>query len=184
MNYLGYFEAVVTGTKDNHKVSLFWPDRVDLIIMRGCPGSFKSTVAKHIQSHLANSVICSTDDYHMVDGVYKFNRQMLGNYHNFNLKAATTALMDGRKVIVDNTNTTLFECLKYIAMAQRNGRTFCFVEPVGQGCNVAAVLAERNVHQVPLDAIKAMLDRWHSKEQIEFGLKCLTEWDKLNVYSS
>lgn len=179
MNYLGYFEAVVSGTKDDHKVSLFWPDKVDLIIMRGCPGSFKSTVAKHIQSHLDNSVICSTDDYHMVDGVYKFNRAKLGKFHAKNLENATNFLLNGQTVIIDNTNTTLFEALGYIKSAKTLNKTFCFVEPVGPGCTDATLLAQRNVHQVPLDAIKAMLDRWHSKEIIEFGVKCIKEWDKL-----
>ena len=52
--------------------------------MRGLPGSGKSTKAKKIAGEIG--VIYSTDDLFMVDGQYKYDAKMIGEYHDKNFK--------------------------------------------------------------------------------------------------
>lgn len=173
--YLGYFEAVVT----NKIVIPSGVDKAKLIIMRGCPGSFKSTVAKHIQKSRQDCYICSTDDYFMVDGVYKYNQNKIREYHQLNQNDCYNKLYSGKTVIVDNTNTTFREFLIYIKFACKFELDYCFLEPVGPGCKTLDTLTERNTHNVPRETIKKMLERFETKEQIEYGIKFVNEWNKI-----
>ena len=56
----------------------------ELVLMRGLPGSGKSTKAKKIAGE--RGVIYSTDDFFMVNGEYKYNPKMIVEYHENNFK--------------------------------------------------------------------------------------------------
>ena len=123
-------------------------------IMRGIPGSGKSTVAKLLASTSRSSAIHSTDDYHVVNGKYKFDRGMLWVYHQRNLDAFTESCRKGVKVVVcDNTNFKKEFYSKYVKAAKRHGYKV-FVVTVGdfnvRGC------WKRNRHKVPLRVVKGM----------------------------
>lgn len=94
----------------------------ELILMRGIPGSGKSTWAKaHSEKH--GHVVLSTDDYWYKDGsgVYKFDPRLLQEAHRWNQARVRNAMMAGRSVIVDNTNLDSFAVAPYFDLAIKYG---------------------------------------------------------------
>jgi len=66
-------------------------------IMRGVPGSGKSTVAKQLKGRGA---IYSTDNYFCKEGVYRFDPTLLVRYHRENLEAFSFAVKHGIPVVI------------------------------------------------------------------------------------
>ena len=130
-----------------------------MVIMRGVPGSGKSYAASRIARD-NNMIVCSTDDYFMVDGEYRFDPKKLGEYHNLNFKRVEALVQKGKKVVVDNTNTKLWEFEKYITLARNYGYEVIIIEPNTPWCRDAKECAVRNSHGVPEAVIHGMLDRW------------------------
>ena len=62
----------------------------ELVLMRGLPGSGKSTKAKKIAGQIG--VVFSTDDFFMVNGQYKYDPKMIGEYHQKNQKRTVQAM--------------------------------------------------------------------------------------------
>lgn len=77
-----------------------------LLIVRGLPGSGKSTMA----SQLENYIHLETDFWHINDdGVYEFNAANLGKYHMYCRDAARELLKRDLNVVISNTCITLNE---------------------------------------------------------------------------
>jgi len=122
--------------------------------MQGIPGSGKSTLARLLQAGFHNlnptSVgcqICSTDDYHYVDGVYKFQPEKLGYFHKLNQEAAIAALSEGKSVIVDNTNIKVKDVKPYVKAAVALNVPVVFIRVTSNF---------ENVHGVPADVVARM----------------------------
>lgn len=126
-------------------------------IMRGLPGSGKSTEAAEIASHRANAgpaVICSTDDFFVVDGVYTWDPTKLGLFHRKNFEKFQKALRDEvPTVIVDNTNIHRSHYKNYVATAKAAGYDVVCV--VAQQISPQEA-AKRNTHNVPLETLVRM----------------------------
>ncbi len=144
-----------------------------LILMHGCPGSGKSTLAKKIYDQAIKagltSVILSTDNLFMVDGVYKFDPSKLKLYHKLNQNVAEESIRAGIDVvIIDNTNTTASECRPYVTMAIMDSNDYCvhLMEPVTEWRYDLEELVKRNTHNVPRESIQKMLDRWQDSDTI------------------
>ena len=80
------------------------------IINRGVPGSGKSTFTK-VMKELSDKEgllisIHSTDDKHMVDGVYKWDMKKVGQYHKQNLNEFTKSLKDSVNIVEPKFNQT------------------------------------------------------------------------------
>lgn len=131
-------------------------------IMRGIPGSGKSTYTKQFP----NAVICSADHYFEKDGEYRFDKNKLGVAHHQCKMRFHAALIDGEEhVIVDNTNMTLREMEDYIMEAKFFGYPVEFVEVE---CPVEIAHA-RNAHGVPLEAVKRMAARFQPLYSVSTG---------------
>lgn len=79
----------------------------ELVLMRGLPGSGKSTKAKKIAGEIG--VVYSTDDFFMVDGKYLYDPKLIGENHEKNFQRTLKALKEGKPLIViDNTNIKLW----------------------------------------------------------------------------
>lgn len=174
-----------------------------VIIMRGIPGSGKSTMARWLASHSGQgefwltdcvlyygkpslalkvellskagesidinesdyphetqimAAIHSTDEYFMVDGVYKYNPSKIGLNHSKNYKAFRESVDAGIPiVIVDNTNTTEAEYAKYRNYGKDAG---CWITYVVLPHPPVAEAVARNEHGVPADVIKKMISRF------------------------
>jgi predicted kinase len=134
-----------------------------LIIMRGLPGSGKSSVVKLLTTgHPAEGVICSADHYFEKDGEYRFDPKLLGKAHAASLKLAQDAMGAGVPlVIVDNTNTQRWEFEKYVEAAKEYGYVIHELT-IGRPTHPSEVekCSARNTHGVPKDAIKRMAERF------------------------
>jgi adenylate kinase family enzyme len=145
------------------------------VIVRGLPGSGKSTLSRSIDDEAYGSVdrvesepafwslMCSTDDYFMHDGEYKFDGRQLTQAHDWNRSRFERAIRnDYDLIIVDNTNTQFWEMAAYIESALNNNYHISVVEPQTEWAFDVDRLFEKNTHGVPRKAIQAMKDRWDS----------------------
>lgn len=128
--------------------------------MRGLPGSGKNTwIANKIETdwQSVNVVVCSSDDYFVVDGVYCFDASLLGAAHKSCFQKFLLALSQPTDdkdsiVVVNNTNISLWEISPYLAVAQAMDYEFEVVEIT---CTVQCSIL-RNTHGVPSETIGAM----------------------------
>lgn len=136
-----------------------------VFIYCGIPGAGKSTIVANRHGAMAN--VCSSDLYFMefdraTDAlVYKFDASKLGEAHGQCLRFFITEVHNGEaEIIVDNTNTTIAEIAPYVAIAQAYSYD---VEVITVLCEPEKAHA-RNVHGVPLEAIKAMAERLERRD--------------------
>src|SRR5882762_3319014 len=93
-------------------------------ILRGLPGSFKSTYIKtNIAQPPKSLFICSADDFFRQGGVYTFDRNKLGEAHRACMKMFVHLVtvdwgFHDMDIVVDNTNTRIDEMLPYVRVAQ------------------------------------------------------------------
>lgn len=144
-----------------------------VIIMRGVPGSGKSTRAREIARDTVGEdgscVICSADDFHMVREeesgplVYRFNPAKIAEAHAACMRRFLESLLSGvNLVIVDNTNIHEWEYTNYLRAALLAKYEIEFAE-----CRVKTVeeirdCAARNIHGVPLSVIALMAVEYES----------------------
>jgi predicted kinase len=129
-----------------------------LVIMRGLSGSGKSTRAREIEEEIYGEIL-STDDHFMVNGEYKFNPAMLGEYHAKTLEMAKELLSKNCSVILDNTNTAKWHYAAYVEFAKSKGIPV-FQEILHDSGLIDESLAKRNLHGVPVEEIKRQRDSW------------------------
>jgi predicted kinase len=123
-----------------------------LWILRGAPGSGKSTWAKN---NFKKHEIFSTDDFFLTKtGEYRFNRQKIGLAHRWNLQRAKDAMtMEIQNVVIDNTNVRRKDFQKYIDKALESG--YRVEEKVFEVD--AETSYKRNSHKVPRDVCERMV---------------------------
>lgn len=120
-----------------------------LILIRGLPGSGKSTIAQSMTKR--DTIHLEADMYFMQDGEYQFDATKLSSAHGWCQMMTTQGLAAGKNVIVSNTFTTVKELKPYFDIAKQ----FRLVPTV--------ILAQNqfpNVHNVPEDALMRMRDRF------------------------
>lgn len=131
----------------------------EVVILRGISGSGKSSLKNVLNEMCIDAGITvsmhSTDDYQMIDNVYKFDKKKLGYFHSLNLEAFKKSLIDGINIVVcDNTNLKYRDYKKYIEA----GRDI--------DADVVAVIfhpddydkhVKRNAHNVSEDVILSMM---------------------------
>lgn len=140
-----------------------------LILVRGVPGSGKSTVAKmfasvntpKLEGHMSSldneHTICTADDFFMKDGEYKYNPKMIGAAHNWcQWKCKKAMMMEESKIFVANTTTTEKEMKPYYDLAEEFGY------------NVISLVVEnrhggKNEHGVPDEVLEKMEARFSIK---------------------
>lgn len=121
-----------------------------LTIIRGVPGSGKTTLAKKKDGIHVEADMFFTDSH----GVYTFNPKEIGQAHDWCQKQAATALEKGLDVVVSNTFTQEWEILPYYKMAQTLKVEFEVIKCVGEWDNI------HNVPQASLDKMKARWQDW------------------------
>jgi NEDD4-binding protein 2 len=131
----------------------------EIIIMRGLPGSGKSTRAAELAG--TTGLIFSTDEFFLRDGHYEFDRFRLKEAHQWNQQRVENAAANGVPlIVVDNTNVTQWEMAPYIRIAQTHGYAVRFKYPQTPWQFDPQELARRNTHGVPYEAIVRAMERW------------------------
>ncbi len=90
---------------------------MNIILMRGLPGAGKTSWVQ--MNGDIPRIVCSADDFHMVDGVYRYDPKRISEAHDWCFKKYLHYAQLGEKgfLIVDNTNTTMVEIAPYARVA-------------------------------------------------------------------
>ena len=118
-----------------------------LVIVRGLPGSGKSTYAKTL-----NMVHFEADRFFEKDGVYNFDAKLLAAAHRWCFNNVIETLKSGHDCVVSNTFTKIWEMGNYVTTAKILGDVKIRV--------VEMHTQYDNVHNVPVDIQKQMAERW------------------------
>ncbi len=126
-----------------------------LTLIRGIPGSGKSTFATKIQD-AEMAAIFEADNYFIRPcGYYDFNPRLLPNAHKY-CYDMTNELLNGEvNIIVANTFTRIWEMQKYINLAKEVGAELVVYRCVGR---------YKNIHGVPEHKVQEMLSRFEDYE--------------------
>ncbi len=133
-----------------------------LIIMRGWPSSGKSTEAARWEAN-QEAVVCSADHY-FVDketGEYRWDPRKIGEAHAHCRGKAEGLMAAGyHTVVVDNTNIQKWQFATYLELAERYGYHVDYDCGRAPWRNDAEECASRNVHGVPVETIRKMMEQF------------------------
>jgi predicted kinase len=124
---------------------------VRLVILRGLPGSGKSTFAQKLVDAL--DFVHLEADRHFVDtlGHYRFDPARASDCHSVCQREADDALRSGKRVVIANTHVCLWELAPYVGLAALHATQWCVVECMG---------AWINIHSVPNEVVDSMREKW------------------------
>lgn len=137
-----------------------------LILIRGLPGSGKSSLARRlvelgVDSRNYGDFIYSADDYFIRNGVYRYDPSRIAEAHHAAQQKAYASVKIGLSpIIIDNTNVQMWEMKPYAMMAVEYGYLVEILEPPTPWAFDDKELARRNTHGVPRNKIKDMLLRY------------------------
>ncbi|XP_027754098.1 NEDD4-binding protein 2-like 2 [Empidonax traillii] len=152
-----------------------------LLILRGLPGSGKSTLSRILLGQSCDGVVLSTDDYFRQWDGYTYNAAQLGDAHEWNQKRAKQAMEQGRSpVIIDNTNTQAWEMKPYVEVALEKGYRVEFHEPDTWWKFDPEELEKRNKHGVTREKIAQMLERYEYQISIPIVMNSVVPPHKNN----
>jgi predicted kinase len=122
-----------------------------LTLIRGIPGSGKSTRAREIVAQ-TGAKHYEADQYFVGDdGVYRFDPSQLYRAHRECMRRTRDSLEAGLDVVVSNTFTTHREIEPYIELAEELGAEVEVFVAVGN---------YGSIHNVPEEALERMRARW------------------------
>ena len=136
---------------------------MNVIILRGLPGSGKSTV-RQLLSDGTNfgAVVVSADDFFTdKNGVYKFDgAKLMAAHASCHVRFVQALEANTRWVIVDNCNVKMADYQFYLDTAKQYHYKVT-VLAVQSGATDAE-LAKRNKHGCPEETIRRMRERWEA----------------------
>ena len=131
-----------------------------LILVRGLPGSGKSTRAKRIVDAIMldnnsthEAVVCEADKFFERNGSYVFDPLLIQKAHVWCQLQTKSYLRRGYTVVVANTFTQLWEMDAYKTMALEYNVPLRILECKDQF---------QNIHNVPESTIERMRLRWEN----------------------
>lgn len=125
---------------------------MELIIIRGLPGSGKTTLAREFAARGYDHH--EADQYFERDnGRYEFVPSRIGRAHEWCQNKVKGSLSAGHNCVVANTFSRKWEIQPYIDMAHEFGATTKIIEAKGEW---------KNIHGVPEGVVEKMRLRWES----------------------
>ena len=132
----------------------------ELILLRGLPGSGKTTLAKiilQLRSTDEPEVLSADDFFEDKEGEYNFDPTKLKEAHNYcQFRCSERMRQQKARIVVANTFTQEWEMDEYFKMAERyNYRVHTIVVENRHG--------NENIHGVPEDKLQQMKNRFQIK---------------------
>ncbi|XP_077197953.1 NEDD4-binding protein 2-like 2 [Paroedura picta] len=150
-----------------------------LLILRGLPGSGKTTLSHILLGQRRDGIVFSTDDYFCQQGGWSYNVGQLGAAHDWNQKRAKQAMEQGRSpIIIDNTNTQAWEMKPYVEAALEKCYRVEFHEPDTWWKFDPEELEKRNKHGVSREKIMQMLERYEYQISIPIVMNSVLPFHK------
>ena len=147
----------------NHVMDQYLFSKKHLIILRGLPGSGKTSYIKHVieENDVVNYTICSAF-YHFKEGlVYKYNPRQLPQAYNSCWKDFLEALdTQSTYIFVNNPNAEKWEYENYIFLGRKFGYTIEIVEIDCPGSGYIDYFQKRSRHNIPIHTVKAIGEKW------------------------
>lgn len=123
-----------------------------LILIRGLPGSGKSTKAKELLDVGFVNDWFEADMFFMdINGEYRFDRDKIKDAHKWCQQMTKRSLKSGRSVVISNTFTRIWEMEAYIEVARFAKADVIVIECKGE---------YQNIHDVPEESLALMKERW------------------------
>ena len=146
-----------------------------LVLLRGSPGSGKSTEAKNLQNMVEDACIFETDEFFMrEDGVYVYDKSKLAEYHRLNQQRAKKAMDEGRRVIIiSNTNICLWEMREYVCHATLRGYEILFGVCDGKF---------PNQHGVPTEEVEKKRKQIEQVKSVEQVMRSYAPFEKASSF--
>ena len=120
-----------------------------LVIVRGLPGSGKSTFA---QTMFPTYVHAEADQYFVQNGEYVWNSSRVHNAHSYCYNKVKEALYNGKDVVVSNTFVTRNEITDYLEFEYFVLDLEVYVFELHTSFT--------SIHNVPDETIAKMKDKW------------------------
>lgn len=119
-----------------------------IMLIRGVPGSGKSTMARKMAGykHIESDMFLYDES-----GVYLYTPERVKNAHKMCIESTRQAMESGIDIVVSNTFTRKWEMQPYIDMAKEFGYS------------ISQIIADgnyQNIHNVPDDIVGAMRNRF------------------------
>jgi len=145
------------------------------LVLRGSPGSGKSTYAKKVLDRFCimfglSGCICSADYYfERKDGFYDWNPKLLNRAHQWCYEQVEKNMQpelddnwngDCDLIILDNTNIQKWNYRKYIELANKYGYKVKETIVGSLDVTMAEEYARRNVHGVSYKKVVKMMERF------------------------
>jgi len=132
----------------------------DLILLRGIPGSGKTTLANVILQQPNNNpqeILSADDFFEGENGEYNFDSTKLKEAHNYcQFRCSERMRQQKSRIVVANTFTQEWEMNEYFKMAERyNYRVHTIIVENRHG--------NENIHGVPNDKLQQMKNRFEIK---------------------
>lgn len=125
---------------------------MEMVLIRGLPGSGKSTKAKDLVQKGEIDFHFEADQFFTDgDGNYRFNPRDISLAHSDCQARVQKALEQGYSVVVSNTFTQFWEMLPYLQMAKDMHISVEVMEMLGE---------YGSIHDVPAVSIERMKARW------------------------
>ncbi|CAH0521691.1 unnamed protein product [Peronospora belbahrii] len=168
-----YMDGILSSSADSEKAVV--------IILRGIPGSGKTTIRREIQAICSHKKVmlttCSADSFFETQRGYLYDVRKIGAAHS-KCKADFTGAVekelsrsseDGclqqHVVLVDNSNTQRWEYEAYEDIAKIQGCRVHIIEMKCPDVLTAFRMSQRNSHGVPSDKVISMFQRWEKDQR-------------------
>ncbi len=148
----GYSE----GTKEGYEAFVKARNKPTLYLIRGVPGSGKSTFAQSLLDKFVVQRIYEADQYFVQNGEYQFDPTLLEDAHNQCKRNTWLALYEGMSVAVSNTSCAEWEVKIYAKIARDTEANFVsiIVENRHEG---------KNIHGCPEEKVEHMRRKFNVK---------------------
>lgn len=120
-----------------------------LVIVRGLPGSGKSTFAKATFPELEH---VEADQYFMKDGQYNWDRHKLHSAHSYCYNKVKALLHEGKGVIVSNTFVTRNDITDYLEFENLVSSVQIYIFELHTQYG--------SIHNVPEETLTNMKNKW------------------------